>query len=128
MGGSTKWGMVKNAIIILNLCNCGKVFWNKNYCCLPKIKKKRGRPFGSFTKNRKRRKRLNLPKELREIVYKRSKFICEQNACINRAKPIHHKISVSKRPDLQFELWNLIHLCVPCHRNRYPELPDCLFY
>lgn len=37
------------------------------------------------------------------------------------ATTVHHIIPIKERPDLIFDLGNLISLCDPCHNKRHPE-------
>lgn len=70
-------------------------------------------------------KRIRLPKAIRLQVIQRSKGLCER--CGSLAVCIHHVLAVSKYPEIQHEIGNLIHLCLQCHRKRHTELPDILF-
>lgn len=61
----------------------------------------------------------------------RLKVISEQNGlceeCGDKGKDVHHIIPLDVRPDLGLVRENLMLLCVKCHRNKHPELPDFLF-
>lgn len=134
--------------INLKICKCKKIFWQNTeleYCsskCSEIIESKKEynkrmkincqflpiRPLINKKPIRKNAsKRIHLPRLLKEAVYKRSQSYCEEKNCINKAIAIHHKLSVSRYPNSQHLLANLIHLCLKCHRLRHPNLPDILF-
>ncbi len=89
-------------------------------------KGKRGRPFGKDRKPRlNASKRKFMQPYLREQVYKRSNKQCE--LCGNKGDAIHHIRSVYRYPEQQFDLDNLIHLCVKCHSEQHINMKPILF-
>lgn len=45
-------------------------------------------------------------------------FDCLSNGGVTEAKEVHHKVKISKRPDLRLEPSNLMSLCKSCHSIR----------
>lgn len=83
------------------------------------------------SKNKKTRKNATLRKcnkrwkELRTYLLKTKEYSCEKCGCY--AIYAHHIKPVSEYPELQFEISNILILCLECHRQQHPDLPNKMF-
>jgi 5-methylcytosine-specific restriction endonuclease McrA len=63
--------------------------------------------------------------KIRKWMLKKYDHTCQE--CGKHGNFVHHIKPVAEFPHLQFNKGNLVLLCLRCHRNRHPELPDELF-
>lgn len=63
-------------------------------------------------------------KRIRSKVLRRDEYICQEckkYGRIKEATQVHHIEHLEDRPDLAYDLDNLISLCLGCHNKEHPE-------
>lgn len=111
---------MKNIINKRKLCNKHGLYNAIEHTSCPKCKQQSNKTYDKTIRAKDRAKIYNSKewKEVREKVLIRDGMmckICEKNKISTLADEVHHIKYLEDRPDLAFELDNLISVCRACH-------------